>query len=103
MKNHTLDFDDHPYPGLNKIQTLILMKHHTLDLDEISYSGLDKIQTLILMKHHTLDLDEKSYPGLDEKTYPRFDGDLFNQKKNKVFSGVDKDPFNPDDINFYFI
>ena len=34
MKNHTLDFDDHPYPGLDKIQTLILMIMHTLDLDK---------------------------------------------------------------------
>ena len=46
MKNHTLDFDN-PYPGLDKIQTLIWMKNHTLDFDDNPYPGLDKIQTLI--------------------------------------------------------
>ena len=51
----------HPYSGLDKIQTLILMIVHTLDFDNHPYSGLDKIQTLILMIIHTLDLDEKSY------------------------------------------
>ena len=44
MMIHTLDFDDHPYPGLDKIQTWIWMKNHTLDSNDDPYSGLDKIR-----------------------------------------------------------